>query len=426
MKAPRFTIPAVICYAVGVLVPLIISGFQGMPISAGPLWFVWFLVFWIAAFILFYFSYCEKHKERLTTFRLWRKICVFISDYTSMILLSSFLTAACFYPSGIAAGLPKQQMTFVAISLFIMGIGIPLSEWKRIFKKPLPIFETWLIRWVCMPLLALGIGLLIFGTLVKDPEMSQQLIAAQTLIGTTATGGASNVYTFLVGGDAPLSILTTALSTLTDPLIQPPIAKLLIGTIIDVPVGSMMLDLVKNVIAPLVIGVLISTFILKDRVKKVQPLFSAATVVFMFPMFLGAFCGGWGTLLQNLYIIPILLLADVIHAGLGCCIGYFLPGKIFKFKEPQKRAALFEIGVENVSITSALAFNYFGPLASTAAMIYGLTQTVIVMIVIRLFKSKDVKAEKKKEELALAAGDAGEVKVEATDIGEDADTKDPS
>jgi BASS family bile acid:Na+ symporter len=398
MKVAKWRAIGIAFYAVGVAVPFFLSGGKGMPVTAHPAATIWWVVAWAAAFIFFYHGYIAARPQIHEGSLLWRRISNYISDYTSLFLLSAFLTAASFYPSGLAIGLPAKQMTFVSITLLIMGIGIPLDEWKRILKKPIPIFQLWIVRWVCMPLLALFFAVVFFSNFIADEEIATQLIAAQVLVGTTTTGGASNVYTFIVGGDAPLSILTTALSTLTDPLIQPGAARLLIGAMIDVPVVSMMLDLVKGVILPLVVGVIISSFLLKNKVKRFAPLFSAVSVIFMFPLFLGAFCGGWATLLQNLYIVPILLVVDVLHACSGCAIGYFLPGKIFGFNEAQRRASLFEVGVENVSITSALAFSYFGPLAATAAMLYGLTQTMIVMVVINLFKSKDRKSGKNPQE----------------------------
>jgi bile acid:Na+ symporter, BASS family len=381
-------------YVLGFIIPLFASKGQGMPVEKYPvitaLWVILWLVGW----------YCLYRKALITRnypsgTALWLKVCNYISDYTPMFLISAFLTAANFYPTGLAIQLPQKQMTFVSLSLLVMGMAIPLDEWKRILKRPIPVFQLWAVRWICMPLIALGLALIIFGNFVADKQIASQLIAAQVLVGTTTTGGASNVYTFLVGGDAPLSVMTTALSTLTDPLLQPPAASLLIGTLVDVPVKQMMIDLLKGVIIPLIIGVAISTALFKNKVKKYGPLFGAVSVIIMFPLFLGAFCGGWSALLKNLYIVPILLLVDVLHAGLGCLVGYYVPGKLFKWNEAQRRAGLFEIAIENVSITSALAFKYFGPLAATAAALYGFTQTLLVTLVIRQFKAKDARIMQK-------------------------------
>lgn len=89
----------------------------------------------------------------------------------------------------------------------------------------------------------------------------------------------------------------------------------MIGTLVDVPAYQMMIDLIKSVIVPLVIGVAISTEFFKNKVKDYGPAFSAVSVIVMFPLFLGAFCGGWSALLKNLYIVPVLLLVHVLHAG---------------------------------------------------------------------------------------------------------------
>ncbi|MCL2493233.1 MAG: hypothetical protein FWF33_04220 [Clostridiales bacterium] len=408
-------------YAIGFAVPFIASGYgmpnppgvttppqdigvwnisyTGMPIQEKPWAFAVWLVCWIIGFFFFYKSFPRRPKMIEDGAWLWRRVCNFISDWTSMFLLSVFLTAMCFFPSAFAAGLPAQQMNWVAASLVVMGMSIPLDQWKRILKRPLPVIQVWILRWVCMPLLALGIGYLIYTNLISNEAQAQMLITAQALIGTTATGGASNVYTFIAGGDAPMSILCTTLSTLTDPLIQPGMTKLLVGQMLNVPVAAMMLELVEKVVLPLVVGILISTFILKNRAKQFAPLFSAVAVVVMLPMFMGAVSGGWNTLLHNLILVPVIALAAVIHAGAGMSIGYFGTKKIFKkFTEPQNRSGLFEVGVENISIASGLANNYFPGegatlgIASTACALYGLVQTVLVMIVINIFKSRDTKA----------------------------------
>ncbi|KUO63048.1 MAG: hypothetical protein APF84_11005 [Gracilibacter sp. BRH_c7a] len=391
MTAKTWRNLGVLFYVLGFIVPFAISKGQGMPVEKYPAITVLWLISWFVGWYCLYRGFLLKKQYPEGT-KQWVKVCTYISDYTPMFLLSAFLTAANFYPTGLAIGLPKKQMTFVSLSLLVMGMAIPLDEWKRILKRPIPVFQLWAVRWICMPLVALVLALLIYGNLIADSEIASQLIAAQVLIGTTATGGASNVYTFLVAGDAPLSVLTTALSTISSPLIQPSAANLLIGTLVDVPVAQMMIDLIKSVIVPLLIGVGISTAFLKNKVKDYGPAFSAVSVIVMFPLFLGAFSGGWSALLANLYIVPVLLLAHVLHAGIGCTIGYYAPEKIFKFNEAQKRAGLFEIAIENVSITSALAFKYFGPLAATAAALYGFTQTMIVLFVIRQLKAKDAKA----------------------------------
>ena len=160
-----------------------------------------------------------------------------------------------------------------------------------------------------------------------------------------------------------------------------------------VPVVRMMMDLVLGVIVPLLIGVVISAVFLRNRVREYGFVFGAVSVLVMIPLFFGAFSAGWATLLRNLYICPILLLTDALQTGCALAIGWHLPAKLFKFNEAQRRAGMFEVAVENVSITIALAFRYFGPLAATSAGVYGLTQTVMVLWMIKRLKAKDNKRE---------------------------------
>ena len=390
MSGKNWRITGFIITAVGFFIPFAAAKGGGMPMGRYPAVTAIWAGLWLIAFYCLYRCHSAA-KDWPTGFRVWRKVAFFIKDYTSYFLILSSLTAANFYPTGLAWHLPQLQMQFVSATLLIMGMAIPVDDWKRIFKHPKPIFQIWAVRWITMPLIALIIGYAIFHSLITDPRMAKTLIASQVLIGTTTTGAASNVYTFLVGGDAPLAVMTTTLSTLTDPVLQPPVASALIGAIVNVPVVKMMIDLIIGVIVPLLVGVFISAVFLRNKVREYGFLFGAVSVLIMIPLFFGAFCAGWATLLKNLYICPILLLVDFLQAGCGLSLGYYLPGKLFGYSEAQRRSAMFEVGVENISITAALAFKYFGPLAATSAGVYGITQTVLVLWVLNRLKAKDEK-----------------------------------
>ena len=166
---------------IGFFIPFFVAKCVAMPMGRHPVVTALWGILWLAAFYCLYRAH-EASESYPSSFALWKKVAIYIKDYTSYFLILSSLSAANFSPTGIAWKLPEQQMTFVSLTLLIMGMAIPVDEWKRIFKKPKPIFQIWAVRWICMPLISLVLAYLIFNSLISDPKMAKTLIAAQVLV----------------------------------------------------------------------------------------------------------------------------------------------------------------------------------------------------------------------------------------------------
>ena len=162
------------------------------------------------------------------------------------------VAAAMFYPQYfVSVGNFRFSLLIVPLLQLIMfGMGSQMSfrDFVGIIKMPKGVIIGIIAQFSIMPLVALTIAT-VFSF---PPEISAGII----LIGCVPSGLASNVMSFLARANVPLSVTLSAITTLLSPLITPVLMKYLAGTMIEVNVWKMMLDMLNMIILPIVAGFL--------------------------------------------------------------------------------------------------------------------------------------------------------------------------
>ncbi len=90
------------------------------------------------------------------------------------------------------------------------------------------------------------------------------------LVGTAPGGTASNVVAYLSGGNVPLSVSMTFLSTIIAVLISPFLISLYLDQVVEVDRLALFISLLKITFFPLVAGLFVNRFFQKV-VKRVEP-----------------------------------------------------------------------------------------------------------------------------------------------------------
>ena len=182
--------------------------------------------------------FCMRHPSlKSYAFTVW----VFTFVAGSMFSPVAFMTWAGF-------DLGKLISPLIQIIMFGMGTTLSIADFSRVLRIPWPVFIGFAGQFTIMPLVGLGIATL-FGF---EPAVA----AGVVLIGSTPGGVASNVMTYLAGGDVALSVTMTACSTLASPFMTPFLMDRLAGKFIEVNFLSMMLDIINMIIVPIVAGLL--------------------------------------------------------------------------------------------------------------------------------------------------------------------------
>ena len=115
-------------------------------------------------------------------------------------------------------------------------------------------------QYTIMPLVGISVALMF--------NFPPEIAAGIVLVGSSPSGLASNVMSFLARANLALSVTLTAFATLLSPLLTPFLMKTLAGEMVDVNFWKMMLDIFNMVILPIIAGLIFNIFSLSKVSKR--------------------------------------------------------------------------------------------------------------------------------------------------------------
>ena len=138
------------------------------------------------------------------------------------------------------------------LGLIMLGMGSTLSvqDFAVAVKKPRAVCVGMALQFILMPLLAFLVG--------KVLNLPREQFIGLVMVGAVAGGTASNVITYLAGGDVALSITMTACSTVAGIVLTPLISGLYLSHTVEVPAWAMFKSILLVVALPVSLGVLIN------------------------------------------------------------------------------------------------------------------------------------------------------------------------
>lgn len=146
------------------------------------------------------------------------------------------------------------------IIMFGMGSQMSLKDFAGVIKMPKGVIAGVLCQFTIMPFIGVSIALLFN----FPPEIAAGII----LVGSSPSGLASNVMSFLAKANLALSVTLTAFATLLSPLLTPFLMKTFAGELIEVDFWNMMLGIFNMVILPIVAGLIFNIFSLSKTSTK--------------------------------------------------------------------------------------------------------------------------------------------------------------
>ena len=132
----------------------------------------------------------------------------FLTKHIGIIIIC-FSVIAFFWRDGFA-WTTKYTSTFLGVAMFGMGLTIKIEDFKRVFSRPKEIVIGFVAQYTIMPVVAWG--------LCRLMQLPTDLALGVILVGCCPGGTASNVITYIAGGDVALSVGMTITSTLAAPL----------------------------------------------------------------------------------------------------------------------------------------------------------------------------------------------------------------
>lgn len=295
----------------------------------------------------------------------------------------------------------------IQATMFSMGTKITLRDFIDVMKMPWGVFVGTFCHFLIMPLL----GFSLTKIFSFPPEVAVGII----LIGSCSSGLSSTVMIYISKANLALGISVTAVSTLVATLMTPLWVKILAGSLIEIQLISMIMDVIKIVLIPIGAAMLhdyLKTYATQTgkRVVHILMYISIAWLIFMVT-------GGWGSLIEPMSadnqmmmvvvnfvaggiiwsvfynwllrqkpgiekIMPTVSMLGIIfftttaaaagrdnlmQVGLALClatflhniggysIGYAMSRWVFRLDEESSRTIAFEVGLQNGGMASGLA-----------------------------------------------------------------------
>ncbi|MBP2652670.1 MAG: Bile acid:sodium symporter [Firmicutes bacterium] len=284
---------------------------------------------------------------------------------------------AFFYPP-MFTSLSKEIPYLLALIMLGMGLTMTFDEFRLVINRPKDIFYGVVLRYLIMP----SVAWLISVILALPPELAAGLI----LVGCCPSGTASNVLTFIARGDTALSVSVSSLNTLLAPLLTPLIFLFFAGAVIPVDVTGLLLDIIKIIVVPIILGVSFR-MVAGKYVNKLQPAIPAISVILVV-VTISVVVAVNAAKISAVAVIAIA--AVILHNLIGLGLGYSA-SRFIGMSEPKSRALTFEIGVENSGLAVALALAHLDPVAAIPGAIFSVWHNLSGSALATFWVKKDMR-----------------------------------
>jgi BASS family bile acid:Na+ symporter len=266
----------------------------------------------------------------------------------------------------------------LAIIMFGLGLGLTVSDFTRVVRKPKDFFVGFLCQVVLLPFIAF----ILIKIIILRPE-----IALGVMVIAAAPGGVtSNVLTKFAGGDVALSLTLTAVVSLlcifTVPLIVYNSADL-IG--IPITKGISMLNIsikmLLVVTVPVFFGMIARSLMTHFIISKTLLIQRLSIVLFLI-VFISIWVEEWDNIIS--FLIRAGLIALILNLTM-IFVGYYA-AKFLASGIPQRKCISLECGLQNGTLALFVATQLFDEmifLVPTAAyaLIMFVTSIFFVLIV---------------------------------------------
>ncbi len=310
------------------------------------------------------------------------RISTFASKYISVIIV--FFAVLAFFHREAFSWTTSYTSIFLGIIMFGMGLTIRMEDFRVVFSRPREVLLGAAAQYTIMPILAW-----ILCKLMKLPE---DVAIGVILVGCCPGGTASNVITFIAGGDVALSVGMTIVSTLIAPLMTPLWIYVLAGTWVQVSFLAMVLSVIKVILFPVLLGLLLRSLVGAhiDKVSDAMPLISVIAIVMIIS----------GIIAVNADKImscgALVFLVVILHNFFGMMLG-LLAAKIFKVDYKKATAIAIEVGMQNSGLAVSLATAHFAanPLATLPGAVFSVWHNVAGSVFGSIRKSREGKISEK-------------------------------
>lgn len=272
-------------------------------------------------------------------------------------LWAILLSVLAYFTPGLFLPIGPWVSELLMLIMFAMGVTLSIDDFKRVITRPAPVLAGTFLHYFVMPLAAWG--------LAKLFHMPPDLAAGMILVGSVASGTASNVMIYLAKGDVALSVTISSVSALVGVVATPLLTRLYVDTHIQVDIAGMLWSIIEIVLIPIGLGLIVhhSATRLVNKAEPYLPAFSMVCIL----LIISAVVAGSRAFIGSVGLVVIA--AVILHNAIGLLGGYF-GGKLFGFDESTCRTLALEVGMQNSGLAATLGKLYFTPVAALPGALF--------------------------------------------------------
>lgn len=250
--------------------------------------FIYKVLLFVSAisFLAFAFLYLTEHETITGPFLILVLVSLAIAvrgfpkfkGFSYSLLILTAVTVSMYYPKYFL-GVGDFQFKLLIVPLlqiimFGMGSQMSLKDFAGVVKMPKGVIAGVICQFTIMPIM----GITLASLFNFPPEIAAGII----LVGSSPSGMASNVMSFIAKANLALSVTLTAFATLLSPLVTPLLMKVFAGELIEINFWSMMIGIFNMVILPICAGLIFNLFLNKLQSKKNTIIQIASYLTIMF------------------------------------------------------------------------------------------------------------------------------------------------
>lgn len=291
------------------------------------------------------------------------KLSSLLTKYIGVIIIF-FSVLAFFWQDGFA-WTTRYTSVFLGVAMFGMGLTIHMGDFQVVFSRPKEVIIGCVAQYTVMPLVAWILAVVF--------HLPQDLAIGVILVGCCPGGTASNVITYIAGGDVALSVGMTIVSTLAAPLMTPLLVYGLAGAWVEVSFWAMVLSVVKVILIPVLLGILLRSLFGKQiqKISDILPLISVVSIVMIIS---GIVANNAEKIVScGVLILGVVMLHNLFGMGIG-----LLTAKLLKVEYSRTTAIAIEVGMQNSGLAVSLATANFAanPLATLPGAIFSVWHNI--------------------------------------------------
>ncbi|UOQ45831.1 bile acid:sodium symporter family protein [Halobacillus salinarum] len=270
-----------------------------------------------------------------------------------------------------------------AVMTFSGSLNSNFSDLRKVLRQPLPLLACLLVLHLVMPLIALGIGSLLFP---GDSYTVTGLILSFVI----PTGITSLIWVSIYKGHVVLTLSIILVDTLLAPFVVPYVLKIFVGTSVEMDVLAIMSGLFWMIVLPSLLGMLINQFAKKQTSDKLSAAFAPFTKVGI----------GLVVAINSSDVAPflkevngkLLLIAVTVFGMAVLAYGTgFITGRLLKQSSPIVVSLTYNSGMRNISGGAVIAITYFPPPVAVPVIVGMLFQQILASFT-GFFLSRNLRA----------------------------------